>query len=138
MTTTTDLHQAAAALHQQLAGHPHPADVAGFLSTLPACTQVTGGKDHDEITRRVIALVRGAADVSLWAIELGAADLEPIHAHLWRTPRGEDIAVQIAAGSHLEPAFRRVLTAAVREAVESVYAKYLDQVPRMDIPAAAQ
>jgi hypothetical protein len=131
-------HRAAAALHQELATHPHPSEVDSYLDAGPASAVEAGSEEHAELRRRVLTLVRGAADVSEWAVELGAANLTPFHTHAWRTAAGEDFAVQLAAGEELKPAFRRVLTRAVHDAVEGVYEEYLNQVPKTHIPAAVR
>lgn len=127
------LHQAAAATFRELVKDLHDVEVDGYLPDLAADSE-----DHAELRGRIAALVRGAADVSEWAVELGAAGLTPCHAHAWRTTTGEDFAVQLAAGEALKPAFRRVLTSAIHAAVEGVYEEFLNQVPKTHVPAAVR
>lgn len=129
------IHQAAATVFRELVKDLHAVEVDGYLPDLDE-----RGIDAGPVALRskITDLVRGAADVSEWAIELGAANLTPFHAHAWRTPAGEDFAVQLAATDALQPAFRRVLTNAIHAAVEGFYEEFLNQVPKTHIAAAVQ
>lgn len=129
----TKVHQAGAAVYRELVKDLHTVEVDGYLPDLDA-----GSGDHAELRSSIADLVRGAADVSEWAVELGAAGLTPCHSYLWRTTTGEDVAVQLAAGEALKPAFRRVLTTAIHAAVEGVYEQFLNQVPKDHVPAAVR
>lgn len=133
-----ELHQAAAAVFRELVKDLHAVEVDGYLPDLDERGISAGNGEPAELRRRITALVHGAADVSEWAVELGAADLTPFHAYAWRTEAGEDFAVQLAATRGLKPAFRRVLTTAIHDAVEGVYAQYLNQVPGERVPSAVR
>lgn len=130
------LHQAAAATYRELVKDLHDIEVDGYLPDLAERGIDTGNGDHAELRGRIATIVRAAADVSEWAVELGATGLAPCHAHAWHTTTGEDFAVQLAAGEALKPAFRRVLTTAIHAAVEGVYEEFLNQVPKTHVPAA--
>jgi hypothetical protein len=69
------------------------------------------------------ALIEGAADVSKWAIQLGAAGLTPHPAMGWYcTTSGWDAAVQIATHPDLRPDLAAEIQTAVRAAVDNVMA----------------
>ncbi|MGW3428012.1 hypothetical protein ACWDHW_08645 [Streptomyces melanosporofaciens] len=68
-------------------------------------------------------LIRDAADVSEWAIQLGAAKLTPHPAMAWQsTTGGYDVAVQVATTRMLTDDARDELITEIRKAVgETVY-----------------
>lgn len=137
--TDNHLHRAAADLHHALATSPISVDADQFISRHPAWDASEAGiASRVELRARVADLVTHAADTSEWAVELGALSLTPYHAHAWRTNEGFDVAVQLAAGVAMKPAFRNELAHAVQAAVEDVYAKFLAQVPRAHVAAAAR
>lgn len=137
--TDNQLHRAAADLHHALATSPIPVDADQFLSRHPAWDASEAGlPSRVELRARVADLVTHAADTSEWAVELGALGLTPYNTHAWRTNEGVDVAVQLAAGAAMKPAFRNEVARAVQGAVEDVYAKYLGQVPRAHVPAATR
>lgn len=138
--TDIQLHRAAAALlHHALTQNTEPEQADPFLRRhLAYCAVEPGSPRQAELRGRVAGLVNQAADVSEWAVELGALNLAPYYAHVWRTEDGLDLAVQLAAGDGMKPVFRRQLTRAVHQAVEGVYGKFLGQVPHTHVPAAAR
>ena len=76
--TDDDLRSAAALMHYALTTEPNPADADSVLSGHPAWVNVEVGSDEeDKLRESVVELVSGAADVSEWAINLGADGLEP-------------------------------------------------------------
>lgn len=137
--TDIQLHRAAAALHHALTEDIQPEQADRFLRRhLAFCAIEPGSPRQKEIRGTVADLVNGAAYVSEWAVELGALNLTPYHTHAWRTEDSFDLAVQLAAGDELKPAFRKELARAVHQAVEGVYGKFLGRVPHTHVPAAAQ
>jgi hypothetical protein len=76
--TDEDLKAAAALMHYALTIEPNPADASAGLSDNPRWLLVEPGSEHDEQLREsVVELVSGAADISRWAVDLGADGLEP-------------------------------------------------------------
>jgi len=133
------VHRAAADLHHFLTTGTGPVKIDEFLRAHPAWEihEIEDARQTD-FREQVALLVDQAADVSQWAVELGALALTPYHAHAWRTNEGVDVAVQIAAGAAMKPAFRNEIAHAVQVAVEDVYAKFLGRVPRAHVPAATR
>ncbi|MFF1916178.1 hypothetical protein ACFVYE_32245 [Streptomyces sp. NPDC058239] len=84
------------------------------------------GDDTDEFRaaqQEIHALITSAADVSTWAIQLGAAGLTPHPAMGWYcTTSGWDTAVQIATHPDLRPDLVAEIQTAVRAAVDNVMA----------------
>ncbi|WP_331764790.1 hypothetical protein [Streptomyces sp. NBC_01238] len=82
--------------------------------------------DEDQFNaaqRKIHNLITGAADVSQWAIQLGAAGLTPHPAMGWYcTTSGWDTAVQIATHPDLRPDLAAEIQTAVRAAVDNVMA----------------
>lgn len=133
------VHRAAADLHHSLTTGTDPVKAGEFLRGHPAWkAHDNDGAEETDFPGQVALLVDQAADVSQWAVELGALGLTPYYAHGWRTNEGIDVAVQLAAGAAMKPAFRNELAHAVQVAVEGVYAKFLAQVPRAHVAAAAR
>lgn len=133
------VHRAAADLHHYLTTGTNPVKAREVLRGHPVWkTRDLDGTGQTDFPGQVALLVDQAADVSQWAVELGALGLTPYHAHAWRTNEGFDVAVQLAAGAAMKPAFRNELAHAVQAAVEDVYAKFLAQVPRAHVAAAAR
>ncbi|MEU6496416.1 hypothetical protein ABZ890_39570 [Streptomyces sp. NPDC046984] len=76
--TDEDLRAAAALMHYALTTQPNPADADAVLNGHPAWANVEVGSDEeDELRESVVELVSGAADVSGWAVNIGADGLEP-------------------------------------------------------------
>lgn len=76
--TDADLRAAAALMHYAMTTEPNPADADAVLSGHSAWANVEVGSDEeDQLRESVVELVSGAADVSEWAINLGADRLEP-------------------------------------------------------------
>ena len=76
--TDEDLRSAAALMHYAMTTEPNPADADSVLSGHPAWAHVEVGSDEeDRLRESVVELVSGAADVSEWAINLGADELQP-------------------------------------------------------------
>ncbi|MET8404478.1 hypothetical protein [Streptomyces sp900116325] len=76
--TIDDLRDAAALMHYSLTIHPNPADADAVLSGHPAWDHVeVGGDEEDQLRESVVELVSRAADVSAWAVNLGADGLQP-------------------------------------------------------------
>lgn len=81
--TDEDLRSAAALMHYAMTTEPNPADADSVLSGHPAWAHVEVGSDEEDTLREsVVELVSGAADVSEWAINLGADGLEPSDDHV--------------------------------------------------------
>jgi hypothetical protein len=81
--TEGDLRAAAALMHYGLTICPDPADATAALDRHPAWVNIEPGSDEDEELREsVVELVSGAADVSEWAVSLGADGLKPSSKHL--------------------------------------------------------
>jgi hypothetical protein len=75
-------------------------------------------------------LIKGAADTSAWAVQLGAAGLTPHTAMAWEcTTGGYDAAVQVATPPGLDEAKRDELLAAIQEAVTGVVCRVLGRTP---------
>ncbi|MCQ8831840.1 hypothetical protein [Streptomyces malaysiensis] len=75
-------------------------------------------------------LIRDAADVSEWAIQLSAASLTPHPAMAWQsTTGGYDVAVQVATANDLIPAARDELMAELRKAVGETVCRVLGLKP---------
>lgn len=73
-----DLCSAAALMHYAMTTEPNPTDADSVLSGHPAWAHVEVGSDEEDTLREsVVELVSGAADVSQWAINLGADGLQP-------------------------------------------------------------
>ena len=76
--TDDDLRAAAALMHYAMTTEPNPTDADAVLSGHPAWANVeVGGDEEDQLRESVVELVSGAADVSEWAVNLGADGLEP-------------------------------------------------------------
>lgn len=76
--TDDDLRDAAALMHYSLTIQPNPVDADAVLSGHPAWVHVEVGSDEeDQLRESVVELVSKAADVSAWAVNLGADGLEP-------------------------------------------------------------
>ncbi|MGW7597298.1 hypothetical protein [Streptomyces antimycoticus] len=80
--------------------------------------------------QQVDDLIRDAADVSEWAIQLGAANLTPHPAMAWQSTSGRyNVAVQVATANDLIPAARDELIAEIRAAVDQVVCRVLHCKP---------
>lgn len=81
--TAEDLRAAAALMHYALTIQPNPADADAALSAdLDKWSRIGVGSDEEEELREsVVELVSGAADVSRWAVDLGADQLKPSNEH---------------------------------------------------------
>jgi hypothetical protein len=74
--------------------------------------------DRDLAQDAIHDLISGAADVSEWAVTLGAAGLTPHEPYAIHSgPGGYDVAVQVATAGELTDAARGELLAAIRQAV---------------------
>lgn len=128
--TDTDVHQAAAALHHAMTADPYPEQADEFLARSSVWHEASQDKQRrGELRARVRDLVVDAADVSEWAIELGATGLQPYHSHAWRSEGGFDVAVQVAASPRMLPGIRREFVRAVHTAVENTYASFMARIP---------
>ncbi|MFJ6073663.1 hypothetical protein ACIQFU_22950 [Streptomyces sp. NPDC093065] len=93
------------------------------------------GDDEDytafgEAQRKIHDLIQGAADVSEWAVSLGAAGLTRTVSMGWYvTGSGWDLAVQIAHLPGIKPEVCDEIESAVRLAVERVFREH-GLVPR--------
>ncbi|RXS78877.1 hypothetical protein EST92_19790 [Streptomyces sp. TM32] len=71
-------------------------------------------------------LIRDAADVSEWAIQLGAANLTPHPAMAWlSTTSGYDIAVQVATTPELTDTARDELLSEIHKAIDETVRRVL-------------
>ncbi|MFD9192940.1 hypothetical protein ACFWCA_32600 [Streptomyces phaeochromogenes] len=76
--TDDDLRAAAALMHYALTIEPAPADAHAALGENPRWLLVDPGSDEDDNLREAtVELVSKAADISRWAVDLGADGLEP-------------------------------------------------------------
>lgn len=92
--------------------------------------EIVQDDEAGEVQEKVHALIRGAADVSEWAVNLGAAGLTQTISMGWYvTGSGWDLAVQIAHLPQIKPEVRDEIESAVRLAVERVFAEH-GLVPR--------
>lgn len=129
MIPADQTHAAAAEWHRRTIADPCVYDPAPALAKLPGWGGLNN-RSRNKVERDVRRLVEGAADVSAWAVDLGAAGLAPCDAHAWRTGDGINLAVQLAAGLNVLPAVQREVTRAVHTAVEDVYARLLGRTPQ--------
>ncbi|MGV9803928.1 hypothetical protein ACWDTP_38435 [Mycobacterium sp. NPDC003449] len=84
----------------------------------------------DEAQRKIHDLINGAADVSEWAIQLGAAALTPHPAMAWQsTTGGYEVAVQVATAADLTAAARAELLAEIEKAVGETVRRVLGLKP---------
>ncbi|MGW7617345.1 hypothetical protein ACWGLG_16060 [Streptomyces antimycoticus] len=80
--------------------------------------------------QQVDDLIRDAADVSEWAIQLGAANLTPHPAMAWQSTSGRyNVAVQVATANDLIPAARDELITEIRKAVDETVCRVLGLKP---------
>ncbi|MFJ8146006.1 hypothetical protein ACIQ6R_13130 [Streptomyces sp. NPDC096048] len=84
-----------------------------------------GTDAYAEAQRKIHGLIQGAADVSEWAVNLGAAGLTRTVSMGWYvTGSSWDLAVQIAHLPQIKPEVRDEIESAVRRAVERVFAEH--------------
>lgn len=84
----------------------------------------------DEACDEIVTLLDGAADVSDWAITLGAARLRPVRTHAVRlTTGGYPVAVHIAIDPELTDAARDELTAELTKAITVTVSAVLGCAP---------
>jgi hypothetical protein len=77
--TDDDLRAAAALMHYGLTIEPNPADADAALAENPRWVLVEPGSEDDERLREsTVELVSKAADVSRWAVDIGAEGMEPL------------------------------------------------------------
>lgn len=82
--------------------------------------------DFDNAQRGIDDLLTDAADVSEWAIALGAAGLKPIKTHGSATVgSGWDVAIQIATSPNLTDDAQQQLAAEISDAFEAVVSRVL-------------
>jgi hypothetical protein len=88
------------------------------------------GDDYGDAQRKIHDLLTNAADVSEWAVQLGAAGLTPHEPIAVRsTTGGWEVAVQVATNPGLTDAARAELLAGIREAVTAVTCRVLGLKP---------
>jgi hypothetical protein len=136
--TDADLRAEAARQHKQLTEDPdfmgigESMEGADIASTVPA----DGGhgrqwddlpdNDFDAAQRAIDDLISGAADVSAWAVTLGAAGLQPVADFGIRLAGdGYPLAVQIAVDPDITDAAREELVAALTEVISATGARVL-------------
>ena len=86
--------------------------------------------DRDLAQDAIHDLISGAADVSEWAVTLGAAGLTPHEPYAIRSVTGEwEVAVQVATTGQLTDDARAELLPAIREAVDTVVCRVLGHKP---------
>jgi hypothetical protein len=86
--------------------------------------------DYDAARAAVDDLLTNAADVSEWAVQLGAAGLTPQPAMGWYvTTSGWDVAVQVATTDMLTDAARAELLTAIQAAVDKTVGRVLGLKP---------
>lgn len=135
--TDEDLHAEAARQHDQIldealefAGVGESMQDAYVGSTLQGdegstWSEAVEGEAFGEAQEKIHALIRGAADVSEWAVNLGAAGLTRTVSMGWYVSgSGWDLAVQIAHLPEIKPEVRDEIESAVRLAVERVFAEH--------------
>jgi len=83
-------------------------------------------RDWREALREVDELLDSAADVSRWAIDLGAGGLTPRATHGWLSTTGSwEVAVQIATSDELTESARNELIAEIRKALDETVGRVL-------------
>lgn len=88
------------------------------------------GNAYNAAQRAIHDLINGAADVSEWAIQLGAAGLTPHPAMAWQsTTGGYDVAVQVATTRMLTDDARDELITEIRKAVSETVCRVLGHKP---------
>ncbi|NJP71919.1 hypothetical protein [Streptomyces sp. C1-2] len=117
--TDDDLRAAAALMHYALTTEPNPADADAVLSGHPAWANVeVGSGEEDDLRESVVELVSGAADVSEWAVNLGADGLKPDeHQLTWSAGQQPIVRVHFAFHDGMSAEARDYLVTAVGEAV---------------------
>lgn len=89
-----------------------------------------GEDDFDTAKRKIDDLLSDAADVSEWAIQLGAANLTPHPAMAWQsTTGGYDVAVQVATTPDLTDDARDELLSEIRKTVGETVCRVLGLKP---------
>ena len=141
--TAADLRHEAARQHYDLTEDPDCMSVGDAMWDTHIKSTVTadGGttwshlreRDGDAFGAAQLAihdLITGAADVSEWAITLGAAGLTPHEPHAIHSTTGEwDVAVQVATTGQLTDTARDELLTAIRQAVLEAYCRVLHCKP---------
>lgn len=121
--TDTDLRAEAARQHAGLTEDP---DYVGIGEQMD--DEIWRGlseDDYDAAQRSIHDLINGAADVSEWAVNLGAAGLTRTVSMGWYVSgSGWDLAVQIAHLPQIKPEVRDEIESAVRRAVERVFVEH--------------
>ncbi|MCT2591107.1 DUF6011 domain-containing protein [Streptomyces sp. N2-109] len=91
------------------------------------------GRDTDPFgtaQRAVNDLMVGAADTSEWAVQLGAAGLEPHPSQAWMCAGvGYELAVQVATSPDLKAGAREELLREIRAAVDATVRRVLNRQP---------
>lgn len=130
--TDDDLRAEAARQHKELTEDPDFMCVGERMEyrAIPSTAPAGEGQnwndlaphDFEEARRDVARLLEGAADVSEWAVNLGAAGLTATTSMGWyvSSTNGWDIAVQLAHRPQIRPGIRDEIESAVRLAVERV------------------
>lgn len=89
-----------------------------------------GDTDFDNAQRAIDDLLSNAADVSAWAVTLGAAGLKPVADMGFRlTTGGHSLAVQIAVDPEITDQAREELVAALTEVINTTGARVLGCKP---------
>lgn len=84
-------------------------------------------REFGEAQREIHSLLTSAADVSTWAIEVGAADLEPHEPMTWAGhSSGDVLAVQVATSPRIAPERRDQLVREVQDAVSKAVVRVLN------------
>ncbi|MFD5566595.1 hypothetical protein [Streptomyces cadmiisoli] len=131
--TNDDLRREAARQYAEIVSKPDLLEVGDEMRTRPIAstaggkpekattwTQLSGDEFHDA-RNEVQELLDDAADVSRWAVDLGACGLRFTSELAWgRGGDAWDLAVQIAHRPGLSNELREAITAAVRGAVNRV------------------
>lgn len=129
--TDADLYAEAARQHHALTEDPDFMGVGEQMDgrRIPSTDDGLGGMGWDGLPddhyraaqRRIHDLINDAADVSEWAVQLGAAGLSETVTHGWHcSGRGWDLAVQIAHHQQIDPGVLDAIDAAVKGAVAGV------------------
>jgi hypothetical protein len=117
--TDADLRAAAALMHYALTTEPNPADADSVLSGHAAWAHVEVGSDEeDQLRESVVELVSSAADVSEWAINLGADGLQPEEHQITVQGNGRPIArIHFAFEPDMPDTMRTALVEGIGQAI---------------------
>lgn len=127
--TDADLHHEAARQHKDLTEDFDYAGVGERMGDNKPWGAL-GDVDFDNARDGIGDLIANAADVSTWAVTLGAAGLKPVATHGVRLTTGDyPVAIQIALDPGLTDDAQAELITAITEAVTATTSRVLGCTP---------